>query len=205
MACGTLLQSGLHVQRAGRALRRRAGRRRRQQNATVDAGTESEDTVPLFERARVDAALVARVAAVPGVAPRDRRRRRSRRSCSARAAIVDGPGGHPTAVHPWGSAALTPYALRAGHAPAGAGELVVDAGLARRGGLHVGARVRLASNGPARVDDRRRHRHHPARRVERQGVLFVTDAEAARLAAAPGRVDAIGVLPAPGADRGALR
>src|SRR5215218_755955 len=66
-----------------------------------------EDKVPLGERARVSSELAARLAAVPGV----------------RAAIADvsAParlGGRATAAHGWSSAALTPYELTAGRAPA---------------------------------------------------------------------------------------
>src|SRR3954465_6844918 len=63
--------------------------------------------VPLGERARVDSALAARLAAVPGV--------------SAAIADVSVParlGTRTTAAHAWRSAALTPYALSAGRAPA---------------------------------------------------------------------------------------
>ncbi|MEA2218876.1 MAG: putative transport system permease protein, partial [Solirubrobacteraceae bacterium] len=73
----------------------------------------SEHDVPLGERARVSSALAARLAAVPGV----------------RAAIADDSvplwlGGRATVAHGWGSAALTPYVLSAGRAPAGPGEVV---------------------------------------------------------------------------------
>src|SRR3954471_22333977 len=69
--------------------------------------------VPLGERARVSSALVARLAAVPGV----------------RAAIADvsAParlGARDTVVHGWGSAALTPYVLSAGRPPARPDEVV---------------------------------------------------------------------------------
>src|SRR4051794_2324653 len=69
----------------------------------------SDHDVPLGERARVDSGLVARVAAVRGV----------------RAAIADVAA--PTRIgvaHGWSSAALTPYKLSAGRAPARAGEVV---------------------------------------------------------------------------------
>jgi putative ABC transport system permease protein len=144
MACGTLLQAGLTsqppVERYSAAPIVVAG----EQIATVKPGTDAEDSVPLFERARVRSALADRLASVSGV----------------REAIVDltvpaelrtpegpvaGPTGHPTAVHNWETAALTPFLLRDGRAPAASDELVVDAGLARRGGLRVGQRVRLAS------------------------------------------------------------
>jgi putative ABC transport system permease protein len=106
-------------------------------------------------------------------------------------------------VHPWETAALTPFRLRHGRTPAASDELVVDAGLARRGGLRVGQRVRLASNGPARVMTVVGVAATPAD-VDRQGVMFVTSAEVERLAGVPGRVDAIGILPAPEMDQGTL-
>ena len=202
MACGTLLEAGLTsqspVERYAAAPVVVAG----DQTAKVNAGTGGEDRVALYERSRVPSALGPRLAAVPGVRtaiadvtiPADLYTSRGR---------VEGPGGHPTAAHPWSTAALTPYALTSGHAPAAADELVLDAGMARRGGLHVGQRVRLASNGPARtmtVVGIARTRAE----VKRQGVLFVTTSEAQRLNAVPGRVDAIGILPDRGVQTEAL-
>jgi putative ABC transport system permease protein len=203
MACATLMQAGLG---ADAAVERYAGTPfviAGEQKATINAGSENQDTVPLYERARLDAALVSKVAAVEGVdaaigdstTPAD---------LYGPHGMISGPGDHEIGVHPWASAALTPYALLAGHAPAAARDLIVDAGLARRGGLHVGDRVRLSSNAPARsmiVAGIAR----TAVNVERQGVLFVTSAVAAQLARTPGRVDAIGVLPERGADMHALR
>lgn len=202
MACGTLLQAGVQsktpVERYAASPIVVAG----EQNATVKTGTDNQDSVSLFERARIPSSLAARLAAVPGV----------------RAAIpdigipaqlyasrgpVDGPTGHPTAAHPWESAVLTPYELREGRAPAADDEIVLDTGMARRGRIEVGDRVRLASNSPSmrmtvagivRTDAT----------VARQGVVFVTAHEAQRLAGVPGRADAIGILPAPGVETAAL-
>src|SRR5881275_2012845 len=74
-------------------------------------GTDHD--VFLSERNRVSSALTARLAAVPGV----------------RAAIGDVSlparlGARATYAHGWGSAALTPYVLSAGRAPARPGEVV---------------------------------------------------------------------------------
>jgi putative ABC transport system permease protein len=142
----------------------------------------ADHDVPLGERARVSSALAARLAAVPGV----------------RAAIgdVSAPArldARDTVVHGWGSAALTPYVLTAGRPPARPGEVVTGYRAA------LGARLRLASTEAARgvtvVGVAR-----PRRPVRRQTAIFLTDAEASRLAGHPGRVDAIGVLAAPGLD-----
>jgi putative ABC transport system permease protein len=147
----------------------------------------ADHDVALSQRARVSSALAARVAAVPGV----------------RAAIADvsapaSLGGRTAVAHGWGSAALTPYVLTAGRAPAKADEVVTGYRAA------LGARLRLASSEAARtvtvVGVAR-----PRNPVRRQAAIFLTDAEASRLAAHPGRVDAIGVLAAPGFDPGRVR
>src|SRR4051794_20733460 len=181
MAGGMLLESALRTQPP---VERYAGA------AAVVTGRQvvgADHDVVLDERARVDAALTSRLAAVPGV----------------RAAIADvsAParlGGRAAVAHGWSSAALTPYVLRAGRAPAGAGEVVTGYPAA------LGTRVRLASTEAARtvtVVGVARARHP----VSRQAAVFLTDREAARLAGHPGRADAIGVLAAPGFDVSRLR
>src|SRR5919202_6382705 len=94
----------------------------------------ADHDVLLSERARVSSALTARLAAVPGV----------------KAAIGDVSvpvrlGDRDAVAHGWGSAALTPYVLSAGRAPARPGEVV--AGYRAR----LGARLSLASTEPART------------------------------------------------------
>src|SRR5947209_1945401 len=148
-------------------------------------GTDHD--VFLSERNRVSSALTARLAAVPGV----------------RAAIGDVSlparlGATATYAHGWGSAALTPYVLSAGRAPAGPDEVVpgYPAALGARLAFASTERVRTVTVvGVARAG-------HP---VSLQTAIFVSDAEAARLAGHPGRVDAIGVLAAPGVDVSRLR
>jgi putative ABC transport system permease protein len=142
--------------------------------------------VPLGERARVSAALAARLAAVPGV-----------RSAIGDVSVPAGLAGRAVVAHGWSSAALTPYVLSAGRPPAGPGEVVTGYPAT------LGARLTLAATGPARtvtvVGVAR-----PAHPISRQAAIFVTDAEAARLAGHPGLLDAIGVLAAPGFDAGRL-
>jgi putative ABC transport system permease protein len=140
----------------------------------------SDHDVVLGERARVSSALTARLAAVPGV-----------RAAIGDVSVPARLGGRPAAAHGWASAALTPYVLSAGHAPAGPGEVVTGYP------AKLGARLRLASTEGARsvvvVGVAR-----PSHPVRQQAAIFLTDGEAARLAGHTGRVDAIGVL----ADRG---
>src|SRR3954470_11357055 len=151
--------------------------------AAVVAGQQTvgaDHDVLLTERARVDSNLTARLAAVPGV----------------KAAIGDVSvpvhlGNREAAAHGWASAALTPYVLKAGRAPAGPAEAVTGYP------AKLGAKLRLASTGTPRtvtVVGVAKPRHA----VRRQAAIFLDDADAAQLAGHPGRVDAIGVLPGRG-------
>ena len=150
-----------------------------------NAGTDHD--VLLSERARVRAALIPRLAAVPGV-----------RSAIGDVSVPAELGGKAAAAHGWSSAALTPYILSAGRPPTGPGEVVTGYPAT------LGTRLTLAATGPARtvtvVGVAR-----PSRPVTQQAAIFLTDAEAMRLSGHPGRVDAIGVLGAPGFDAGRLR
>src|SRR3954452_3522842 len=113
MACGTLLLAGMNstppVERYSATPIVVTGH----QKAKIGVGTQNEDSVTLFERARVNSSLAQRLAAVPGV-------RAAIADVSVPATlrgpggIVPGPTGHPNAIHPWDTAALTPYALAAG-------------------------------------------------------------------------------------------
>jgi putative ABC transport system permease protein len=149
----------------------------------------ADHDVPLGERARVSSALAARLAAVPGV-------RAAISDVSAPARLGD----RATVAHGWSSAALTPYVLTAGRAPARPDEAVTGYPAA------LGARLRLASTGAARtvtvVGIARAGGPIP---VRQRTAIFLTDAQATRLAGHPGRVDAIGVLAAPGFDVSRLR
>src|SRR5215467_11320379 len=143
--------------------------------------------VPLGERARVSSALAVRLAAVPGV-----------RSAIGDVSVPAGLGDRATVAHGWSSATLTPYVLSAGRAPAGPDEVVTGYPAT------LGARLTLAATEPAHrvtVVGVARPRHP----VSQQTAIFLTDAEATRLAGHPGRVDAIGVLAGPGFDVARLR
>src|SRR3954449_6360538 len=143
--------------------------------------------VPLGERARVDSALAARLAAVPGV-----------RAAIADVSVPARLGSRESVAHGWSSAALTPYVLSEGRAPVGPGEAVT--GYRAR----LGTRQRLTSPTGARtvtVVGVARPRHA----VGRQTAIFLADDEASGLAGHPGRADAIGVLAGPGFDASRLR
>ena len=147
----------------------------------------ADHDVLLGERARVSSALAARLAAVPGV-----------RAAIGDVSVPAGLGGRAAVAHGWSSAALTPYVLSAGRPPAGPDEVVTGYPAT------LGTRLPLAATEPARtvtVVGVAQPRHP----VSQQTAIFLTDAEATRLAGHPGRVDAIGVLAAPGFDAGRLR
>jgi putative ABC transport system permease protein len=149
-----------------------------------DVGEDRD--VPLGERARVPAELADRLESVRGV-----------RAAIGDVSVPARLGDRSTHAHGWSSAALTPYVLNAGRAPTGPGEVVAGYRAA------LGERLQLASTEAARtvtvvgVATPR----HP---VRERPAIFLTDAEAARLAGQPGRVDAIGVLAAPGFDTSRL-
>jgi putative ABC transport system permease protein len=157
--------------------------------AAVVTGKQSvgDDPVVLGERARVSSELVSRLSAVPGV-------RAAIGDVSAPARI----GSRSVLVHGWSSAALTPYVLTGGRAPQGPDEVVTGYR------APLGAQLSFASMEPARtvmvVGVVRPHHT-----VSLQTAIFMTDAEANRLAGHPGTVDAIGVLAAPGFDVTRLR
>jgi putative ABC transport system permease protein len=142
--------------------------------------------VALPERAGVSTSLVPRLSAVPGV-----------RAAIGEVSVPAQLGRRSAEAHGWSSARLTPYVLSAGRAPVRPTEVV--AGYATK----LGARVTLASTEPARtvtVVGTARPRH-----AVRSRAIFLTDAEAARLAGHPGRVDSIGILAGPGFDAERLR
>ncbi|WP_371602706.1 ABC transporter permease [Streptomyces sp. NBC_01220] len=120
--------------------------------------------------------------------------------------IREGDGDTPSYGHSWESAPLTPFALVAGRAPASSGDVVIDRGLAERTGLTTGDRITVQSTQAPRTY---RVSGIAAPRgpgeLRQQTSLFFSGAEAERLAARPGQVSALGVLPAAGTDTGRLK
>ncbi|GAA4949213.1 ABC transporter permease [Actinoplanes utahensis] len=102
----------------------------------------------------------------------------------------------PAVGQGWDGAALAPYRLVAGQPPRHVDEVVLDAGTAA--GSPPGARADLVVGGVAESFRISGIVEAPAPHV------FFTEGRAAALAPRPGRVDAIGLLLAPGADRAAV-
>ncbi|MFI6344140.1 FtsX-like permease family protein [Streptomyces sp. NPDC050560] len=119
-------------------------------------------------------------------------------------ALVPGVDGSPSYGHAWKSAALTPFTLTAGHAPGGAGDVVVDAELAARAHLSPGDRLPVQATDAPRTYTVTGIAHATGGQLARQTSLFFSDAEAARLAGRGGAYDAVGLLPKPGVTPAAL-
>ncbi|MEW2146885.1 FtsX-like permease family protein [Micromonospora vinacea] len=145
-------------------------------------GDTTTSTVALPEGGTVDAAVVDRIRQVPGVA-----------------AVTGDVGvliGSPAAVgHGWDTYAFTGRPIAAGAAPLVDDEVLVDTRL----GVAAGDRIDLVVGGVGRP-------YRVSGTAETgSAAVFFTDAQAARLSAHPGRVDAIGVRMVPGADLDAVR
>lgn len=190
MACALLVESGLRYQgqpqRYAGAVAVVAVRDLTVTGPAMFGEPGDAVTVALPERGSVPESLVAAVGAVPGVA----RAVGDHRIPLAAAAAP----GTPVEGHGWASAALSPYPMISGTPPAGDDEIAVDASWGAT--LKAGDSTELIVAGVP-------HRYRVSGVVDGGGVFF-TDAQAARLDPHPGRVDAIGVLAEPGADRAAL-
>ncbi|MFI1012963.1 ABC transporter permease [Streptomyces sp. NPDC020965] len=180
-ACGIMLESGLRAaapptRYADAPVVVAADQQIRFTSGSGENRTTQYAEIP--DRARLDAGLVAKAAAVPGAAT----------------AIGDVTFPVRTEKAPlsgsgWGSSAFTGTRLTAGAAP-GAGEVVLG------GGARVGDRVTLETPGGKRDFRVSGLAAGPA--------VWFSDAEAVRLSGHPGRIDAIAVLPERGTSAEAL-
>lgn len=141
----------------------------------------------LPERVRLDDGLVSRIRSVPGVS-----------DVVGEVSFPLATSGKPALGHAWDSAALTPYALAAGAAPA-TGEVVVES----TSGMKPGDSVEIAARG--KIESFRVSGVAGAPRSITQAAVFFSAADAARLSGYPGKADAIGVFTKPGADVEAVR
>lgn len=194
-ACGVLLDTGL---RGSVAPERYAGA------PVVVTGDQFVHQTKIKKKGKVKhkAKAIAERAWLPASAA-DRVRAAGARGVVTEVAFPAEIGAGPDESwgHGWESAALTPFTLREGRAPAAPGEIVVDAATARANGLHAGSRVRVASAEPGsyRVTGVTRQS------LKDQAAIFFSTAEARRLAGHPGMVTAIGATGSKTAIAGALR
>ncbi|WP_414170767.1 ABC transporter permease [Streptoverticillium reticulum] len=193
MACGGLMETGIRnevpPQRLAGAQLLVTGDRTHE----VPTSKKHKRKTTLPERVELPAELAERVRTVPGV-------RNVVGERTFEAAMADGAKAQ---AHGWDSAALTPYALAAGRAPQHPGEVVLDAGLARRTGAAPGDRVRIAAHGGSAAY--RVTGIAAASRAVPQPALFFAESEAVRLSGRPDTVADIAVTLAPGADPGTVR
>lgn len=194
MACGGLMETGIRnnvpPQRLAGADILVAGDRTHE----VKTSKKHKKTTTLPERVEIPAELADKVGAVPGV-------RTAVGERTFDAAVLGGGEPAKAEAHGWESAALTPYALTSGGAPA-QGEVVLDGGTARRAGVGVGDDVRIVAHGGSATY--RVSGVATARDVPRP-TLFFSTADAVRLSGRPDTVADIAVALAPGADRGTVR
>jgi putative ABC transport system permease protein len=175
-------------------------------NPTVKLGSgDDADKVEVRRAALLPASAAAHAAAVPGV-------RSAVGDIAVPVTVVgrDGVplttlGSAPANAHAWPSAELTPYRLARGRAPHAPGDVVLDEGLARQGGLRVGDRVRIVA--PAGSDTFRLAGVATASRPqrERQSSAFLTETRAQQLSGLGPGYNAIAVRAEPGADGAQLR
>ncbi|MFF3067177.1 FtsX-like permease family protein [Kitasatospora sp. NPDC057936] len=102
-------------------------------------------------RAPVDAALADRLRAVPGVAAAEPSVQGAGQLVGADGRPIGGQG-PPTLAGNWlADGRLNPYRLAEGRAPAAPGEVVINRGAAKSGGLHVGSTTVLRTPDPVPV------------------------------------------------------
>ncbi|MGY5031838.1 FtsX-like permease family protein [Streptomyces sp. 900116325] len=201
-ACGTLLETGLR----GRIATERyaaaplvVSADQNVHRTTVKHKGNGETKAkhkakPVAERAWLPGATADRIRPLEGV-------RKVIPELTFLAEPVAEPVDRPSYGHSWASASLTPFKLTTGRAPATADDVVIDRGFAERAGLKPGDRLTVQSTGaprPYRISGIAA----PAGRgeLQQQTSLFFSAAEAELLAARPGQVTALGVLPTPGTD-----
>ncbi|MEU0877371.1 FtsX-like permease family protein [Lentzea sp. NPDC005914] len=140
------------------------------------------------EQPAIPAALVAKIAAVPGV--------KAAVPELTFPAVLVGPdekvlADKPSLGHNWDSAVLAPFTLKEGRAPAAGNEVVLDSGLASAAGVVPGAEVRIMTRS---VPVSYRVSGVAEGRGSRQSALFFSAAKATELAGHPDQVSAIGVV-----------
>jgi putative ABC transport system permease protein len=196
-ACGILLETGL---RGGIPAELYAGTPvvvggdQSAHSTELDKGQPKVKSKPLSEHVWIPASITSRLRRLPGVSaviPE----LQFPAYVVADGRLVTGPGGMPSLGHAWPSARLTPFTLAAGRVPEAPGDVVLDAGLARRAGLDVGSRVNIEATG---LPSRYRVTGITTTGLSGQGAIFFSSAEAQRLAGHPGKVSAIGLLPRAG-------
>lgn len=196
MTCGLLLESGLryHGVKHRYADADMVVTNQELQYTEKDFGGETVTyTIGLPEGGSVPADLVDQVAAVPGVA----------KAVADRSVPVVPltPSAPATTGYGWSSAILAPYRIVSGSAPQAKGEIAVDA----RAAVRLGTQLEMLVAGVVRefrvtgvVEADTPTEKSPG---SHRAAVFFTDEQAAAFSPRPGRLDAVGVIAEPDADR----
>ncbi|MFI1103482.1 FtsX-like permease family protein [Streptomyces melanogenes] len=205
-ACGTLLETGLRgriatERYAAAPLIVSADQNVHQTTVKEKKGKTKvkHKAKPVAERAWLPDRLLPSVRAVPGV------KYAVPELTFLAQPLVKGGAGQATYGHSWESAPLTPFSLVQGHAPRTATEVVIDQGLATRAHLALGDRLTVQSTQSPQTYTVTGTAAPSSGQLKRQTSLFFSAAEAARLAARPGQLSAIGIVPEPGVNVGRLK
>jgi putative ABC transport system permease protein len=172
-------------------------------NQTLGATSADAVTVPLSSYRRVQASLRTRLTAVPGVKDAVADQSVPVALQLPDRQIVTGTGAGSLTGYGWQSAILTPFRLRAGHAPAGSGQIVLGAGVAAAAGLRVGDQVSLAGRARA-LFTVTGIAAAPAGNPAGSSAVFFSAQEAAVLYGHPGQADLIGIAARPGTSAAVL-
>lgn len=111
----------------------------------------------------------------------------------------------PAYGHAWQSAALTPFRLDEGKAPRAAADLVIDRDFAERAHLKAGDRLTVQSTQAPRTYRITGVAAPADGALAHQTSFFFSTGEAERLAAHPGQITTLGVVPAEGTGTGDLK
>lgn len=205
-ACGTLLETGLRgkiatERYAAAPLIVSADQNVHQTTVKEKKGKTKvkHKAKPVAERAWLPDRLLPAVRAVPGV------KSAVPELTFLAQPLVTGGTVQATYGHSWESAPLTPFSLVQGRAPRAATDVVIDQGLASRAHLTPGDRLTVQSTQSPQTYTVTGVAAPSSGQLKRQTSLFFAAAEATRLAARPGQLSAIGVVPEPGVDVGQLK
>lgn len=156
------------------------------------------ERVPLDQQPRLPADAVERVKKTEGVRDVIPDTPFYAQVVGRNGAPVPGPGGGPSLGHGWRAAALTPFTVRAGRAPTGPDEVVLDADLVRRAGASPGGTVRVVTAAGTRAMRVTGVASPPGRSglPGRAALFFARDAQ--------GPPQFLGVVPEPGTAPDAL-
>jgi putative ABC transport system permease protein len=199
-ACGALLDTGLRGQirterYAGTPVLVTADQETHWLKEKGRGKAPKEKSKALPERAWLDAGVAQRLKGIGGV-------RAVVPELTFPAAVLGTSGQQGRSWgHAWSSAALTPFALREGRAPAARDEVVADSAA----GIRRGSTVTVQSTGAPAAYRVVGIAVPQQGSLERQSALFFAEDEARRLAGRPGKVAVFGLLTAPGADATAVR